>query len=124
MNMKIQQSQENYLETLYMLKHKKGFVRGIDIANELGYSKASVSVAMKSLRESGYVTVGPDGDISLTETGLEIANRMYERHELIANVLIALGVSEETAYEDSCKIEHVVSDETIEKIKDFLNKNR
>ncbi len=124
MNMKIQQSQENYLETLYMLKHKKGFVRGIDIANELGYSKASVSVAMKSLRESGYVTVGADGDISLTQTGLEIANRMYERHELIANVLIALGVSEETAYEDSCKIEHVVSDETIEKIKDFLNKNR
>lgn len=120
--MNIRQSAENYLETIYMLKSKKGFVRSIDVANELGFSKASVSVAMKSLRESGYVQVDADGGILLTELGLDVANRMYERHELIANVLITLGVSPETAYEDSCKIEHVVSDETIEKIKEFLEK--
>jgi len=120
----IRQSAENYLETIYMLKSKKGFVRSIDVANELGFSKASVSVAMKSLRESGYVQVDADGGILLTELGLDVAKRMYERHELIANVLITLGVSPETAYEDSCKIEHVVSDETIEKIKEFLEKQK
>ena len=118
--MNIRQSAENYLETVYMLKQKKGFVRSVDVANELGFSKASVSVAMKALREAGYVTTDADGGLSLTDTGLDVANRMYERHELVANVLIALGVSKETAYEDSCKIEHVVSDETILKIKEFL----
>lgn len=120
--MNIRQSAENYLETIYMLKSKKGFVRSIDVANELGFSKASVSVAMKSLRESGYVQVDADGGILLTELGLDVANRMYERHELIANVLITLGVSPETAYEDSCKIEHDISNETFEKLKSFLEK--
>lgn len=118
--MKIQESAENYLETIFMLKKKSGFVRSIDIAHELEYSKASVSVAMKGLRESGYVTVDEDGGISLTDMGLEIANKMYERHELIASVLIKLGVSSETAYEDSCKIEHVISNETFLKIKEFV----
>ncbi len=120
--MKIQQSQENYLETIYMLKKKTGFVRSVDVAHELEFTKASVSVAMKSLREAGYVTVDADGGISLTDMGLEIAKSMYERHELIADVLISLGVSEQTAYDDSCKIEHVISEETFIKIKEYLQK--
>lgn len=122
--MKIQQSQENYLETIYMLKKRNGFVRSVDVAHELEFTKASVSVAMKSLREAGYVTVDADGGISLTEMGLDIAQSMYERHEVIADVLISLGVSPETAYEDSCKIEHVLSEETFIKIKEYLEKIR
>lgn len=120
--MKIQESAENYLETVYMLKEKNGFVRSIDIAHELNFSKASVSVAMKSLREAGYVMVDEDGGIILTETGLAVAQTMYERHELIASVLISLGVDKETAYEDSCKIEHVISSATFEKIKEYVEK--
>ncbi len=120
--MKIQESAENYLETILMLKKDRGFVRSIDIAHELGFSKASVSVAMKSLREAGYASVDEDGGISLTEKGLEVANRMYERHEVIANVLISLGVDSEVAYEDSCKIEHVISTMTFEKIKEYIEK--
>ncbi len=119
--MKIQESAENYLETILILKKQNGFVRSIDIAHELEFSKASVSVAMKSLRESGYVVVDADGGISLTDTGLEIANAMYERHELIAAVLMSLGVSKETAYDDSCKIEHIISNETFEKIKEYMD---
>ncbi len=122
--MNIRQSAENYLETIFMLKQRKGFVRSIDIANELGFSKASVSVAMKALRESGYVTVDSEGGVSLTDEGQKIADTMYERHELIANVLMFLGVSEETAYNDSCKIEHVISDETITRIKEFLDSKK
>lgn len=120
--MKIQESAENYLETILMLKKDRGFVRSIDIAHELGFSKASVSVAMKSLREAGYASVDEDGGISLTEKGLEVANRMYERHEVIANVLISLGVDKDIAYEDSCKIEHVISTMTFEKIKEYIEK--
>ena len=118
--MKIQESAENYLETILMLNNKNGFVRSIDIANELKFSKASVSVAMKSLREAGYVMVDENGKISLTDSGSEIANKMYERHEVIARVLISLGVDETTAYLDSCKIEHVISNEAFEKIKEYL----
>ena len=118
--MKIQQSQENYLETIYMLKKQNGFVRSVDIAHELDYTKASVSVGMKALWEAGYVIVDADGGISLTDTGMEIAENMYERHEAIASVLIKLGVSKDTAYEDSCRIEHVISKETFDKIKEYL----
>ena len=118
--MKIQESAENYLETILMLNNRNGFVRSIDIANELKFSKASVSVAMKSLREAGYVMVDENGKISLTVSGSEIANKMYERHEVIARVLISLGVDETTAYLDSCKIEHVISNEAFEKIKEYL----
>lgn len=103
-----------------MLKNKNGSVRSIDIANELSYTKASVSVAMKAFREEGYVTVDKAGNISLTEKGVLIAEKMYERHKIIAKALMALGVSEETAYKDSCKIEHDISTESFEKIKDFL----
>ena len=118
--MRIKESAENYLETILMLKNKNGSVRSIDIANELSYTKASVSVAMKSFREEGYVTVDKVGNISLTEKGVLIAEKMYERHKIIAKALMALGVSEETAYKDSCKIEHDISTESFEKIKDFL----
>ncbi len=121
--MRIKESAENYLETILILKKKNGNVRSIDIANELEVTKPSVSVAMKSFREEGYITVDENGSIDLTEKGMEIANRVYEKHEIIAKALMAIGVSEKTAYEDSCKIEHDISNETFEKLKDFL-KNR
>ncbi len=121
--MKIKESAENYLETILMLKHKLGYVRSIDIAHQLEVSKPSVSVAMKHLREEGYITVDEAGNINLTESGTNIADNMYERHQVIAKALIYLGVSEETAYEDSCKIEHDLSQESFEKIKSFLDRN-
>ena len=120
--MRIKESAENYLETIYMLSKKAKYVRSIDVANELGFSKASVSVAMKSFREEGYIVTDADGGITLTEKGLSIAERMCERHNVIAGALIALGVSKETAYTDSCKIEHDISEESFEKIKKFLAK--
>ena len=120
--MKIQESAENYLETIYVLAKKNGSVRSIDVANELSFSKASVSVAMKSFREEGYITVDEDGALMLTEKGLEIALRVYERHEILAKALMALGVDEETAYEDACKIEHHISDESFDAIKRSMNK--
>ncbi len=120
--MKIKESAENYLETILMLGNKNKYVRSVDVANELGFSKASVSVAMKSFREEGYIVIDQDGGIALTDKGLQIAERMCERHNVIAGVLIALGVSEETAYVDSCKIEHDISEESFEKIKEFLTR--
>ena len=107
-----------------MLKNKQGNVRSIDVANELGFSKPSVSVAMKHFREEEYITIDSDGNISLTKKGLEIAERVYERHYIIAKALMALGVDENTAYEDSCKIEHDISEQSFEKIKEYLNKNK
>ena len=120
--MKIKESAENYLETVLMLKKKNGHVRSIDIANELGFTKPSVSVAMKNFREEGYVVIDADGGIQLTDKGLEIAERIFERHGVIAQALMMLGVDEKTAYEDSCKIEHDISQQTFEKIKEFINK--
>lgn len=122
--MKIKESAENYLETILMLKKKNGHVRSIDVANELGFTKPSVSVAMKNFREEGYIVTDADGGISLTEKGMEIAERVYERHGVIAQALILLGVDEQTAYEDSCKIEHDISQQSFEKIKDFLEKRK
>jgi Mn-dependent DtxR family transcriptional regulator len=116
----IKESAENYLESILVIKNQKGFVRSIDVANYLGVSKPSVSVAMKSFREEGYITVDENGGLDLTEKGLSIAMSVYERHEVIAKALVSLGVSEETALEDSCKIEHVISEETFLRIKDFL----
>ncbi len=115
--MKIHASAENYLETIHMLKKQNGSVRSIDIAHELGFSKPSVSVAMKNLRENGYIVVDEGGLISLTSLGQEIADRMFERHTLLTGWLTALGVSPEIAAEDACKIEHVISDESFEAIK-------
>lgn len=120
--MRIKESAENYLETILIIKNKKGHVRSIDIATELGFTKPSVSVAMKNFREEGYITIDNDGGISLTEKGLAIAEHIYERHQVIARVLMNLGVDEDIAYEDSCKIEHDISDQTFEKIKAYLEK--
>lgn len=122
--MKIHESAENYLETIYVLKQKNSYVRAIDIAHELDFTKASVSVALKSLKTSGYVTVDEtDGNILLTESGTVIAEKIFERHNVLAKILMHLGVSEETAYEDSCKIEHHISTESFEKIKRYMIKN-
>lgn len=118
--MKRQQSTEDYLETILTLRQKTGGVRSIDIAGDMGFTKPSVSVAMKNLREKGLITMGADGYIELTEAGEERARCVYERHTLLAEALIAIGVSEQTAREDACRIEHDISAETFEKIKAFL----
>ena len=115
--MQIHESAENYLEAILILKKRNGQVRSIDIANELGFSKPSVSVAMKNLRENGYITVDGDGFIRLTQAGLDIAEMIYERHTLISTWLIRLGVNPKTAAEDACRIEHVISAESFEAIK-------
>ena len=115
--MRIHESAENYLETIYMLGKEKGEVRSIDIANELEYSKPSVSVAMKNLREHGYIETSQDGFITLTEKGRSIAAEMYERHTMITRWLVSLGVPEKIAADDACKIEHVLSTETFEAVK-------
>lgn len=120
----IKESAENYLEAILMIKKKKGYVRSIDIANELGFTKASVSVAMKNFRETGYVVTDESGGITLTEKGVEIAESMLKRHQLIAEILIAMGVDEKTAYEDSCKIEHDLSEQSFLKIKEFYEKTK
>lgn len=118
--MKIQKSAEDYLETILVIKNRKGVVRSIDIVNELEFSKPSVSVAMKNLRENGYIDVDDNGYISLLAKGMEIAETMYERHITISNWLIAIGVNPETAVDDACKIEHVISAESFEAVKKFV----
>ena len=122
--MKTNESVENYLETILILHNKQGWVRSIDIAHELSFSKPSVSVAMKNLRERGYIVMDEGGNITLTEQGMKIAESIYDRHQIIAAALMALGVNEETAFEDSCKIEHVLSESSFKKIKEhFKNHN-
>ena len=116
--MKIHESAENYLETILVLSKDNASVRSIDIAHELGYSKPSVSVAMKKLREGGLIKVDENGYIQLTDAGREIAEAMYERHTLLTRYFMAIGVPEEIASEDACKIEHALSDETFERIKE------
>ncbi len=118
--MKIQESAENYLETILILSKKKAHVRSIDIATELNFSKPSVSIAMKNLRENGYIIMKPDGYITLTEKGRAIADTIYERHQVISKMLMMLGVSEQTATEDACRIEHVISPESFEAIKNHF----
>ncbi len=120
--MKIQQSAENYLETILMLSQKNGSVRSIDIANELGFSKPSVSIAMKNLRENGYIDVMGDGSIVLLPPGKEIAERLYMRHTILTEYFSLLGVSGEVAAEDACKIEHILSEESFNAIKNHLDK--
>lgn len=115
--MKIHESAENYLETILMLQNKLGMVRSIDIARELDFSKPSVSVAMKNLRENGYIEVSSEGFISLLPAGQEIAARMLERHNLLSLWLTNLGVDPEVAAEDACRMEHVISAESFEAIK-------
>lgn len=121
--MKIHQSAEDYLETILVLKERRGAVRSIDIANEMNFSKPSISVAMKKLRENGYIEVDKDGYIVLTDTGMEIASKVYNRHKLLTQFFVSLGVDEAVAAEDACKIEHHLSQETFEKIKEHAIKN-
>ena len=120
--MKIRASAEDYLESILVLKKEKGIVRSIDVVHHMGYSKPSVSRAMGLLRENGYITVHKDGWIELTDTGLEIAEKIYERHNMLTKWLVALGVSHEVAAEDACRIEHDISHETFEKIKEHIQK--
>ncbi|MDF2987886.1 MAG: Mn-dependent transcriptional regulator [Eubacterium sp.] len=115
---KLQESGENYLETILVLKNKNGNVRSIDIANELGYTKPSISRAMTILKNADYITIDDTtGYITLTDTGYNIAKAMYERHQILSTYLISLGVSPEIASRDACRIEHVISEETFERIR-------
>ena len=115
--MSVHESGEMYLEAILVLSRQNGFVRSIDVSEYLGYSKPSVSRAMGILRNGAYICVDKDGAITLTETGLEIAEKIYERHTVLSRLLMRLGVSEETATADACKLEHAVSDESFEAIK-------
>lgn len=115
--MVVNESAENYLETILILSKQLPVVRSVDIANELGFKKSSVSIAMKNLREKNHITVTDAGYIYLTDSGKEIAEMIYERHELLTSWLVSLGVPQEIAAEDACKVEHVLSRESFEAIK-------
>lgn len=119
--MNVNESAENYLETILRLSKKLPVVRSVDIANELGFKKSSVSIAMKNLREKNHITVTDAGFIYLTDSGKEIADMIYERHEFISAWLTKLGVPAEIASEDACKMEHILSKESYEAIKNFVN---
>lgn len=120
--MEIHESAEDYLETILILKERSGQVRSIDIATEMNYTKPSISVAMKKLRENGYIQMDKDGFITLTQSGYEIASNIYNRHKVLTGFFVALGVNEKVAAEDACKIEHDLSEETFEKIKEHAMK--
>ena len=120
--MEIHESSEDYLETILILKERTGQVRSIDIATEMNYSKPSISVAMKKLRENGYIEVDRDGFITLTDSGYEIASSIYDRHKLLTKFFISLGVDAEVAAVDACKIEHDLSEETFQKIREHAMK--
>ncbi|WP_294374712.1 metal-dependent transcriptional regulator [uncultured Clostridium sp.] len=125
--MKIQESAENYLETILILNKRMENVKSIDIVHELGFTKASVSVAMKNLRINGYITVDNSGFIKLTPQGTVIAEKIYERHTLLTKFFIQIGVDEKIASEDACRIEHVISEESFQAFKKFtsdLNYNK
>jgi len=121
--MKIQESGEDYLEAILVLKQERGLVRAIDVSRHLNFSKPSVSRAMKILREDGAITVADDGAIELTDKGLEIAERIYERHRLLTEWLTALGVDPEVAREDACRMEHDISAETFDCIRAHILRN-
>ena len=121
--MRIQESGEMYLETILRLSQKSGHVRAIDVGEEMGYSKPSVSRAMSLLKEGGYIVIDRDGAITLTDVGRELAEKIYARHTLLTNFLISIGVDEETATEDACKMEHSISDKSFEAIQKLVEKN-
>ena len=121
--MRIQESGEMYLETILRLSQTSGHVRAIDVGEEMGYSKPSVSRAMSILKQGGYIVIDTDGAIVLTEAGREIAEKIYARHTLITNFLISIGVDKETATEDACKMEHGISDASFEAIQKLFEKN-
>ena len=120
--MKIQESAENYLEAILILMQKNGQVRSIDVAHYTGFSKPSISRAVGLLRDNGYVSIDQNGLLGLTEAGLKIAETIYERHTVLTELLTILGVSPETAAEDACRIEHVISAETFDKLKEHVRK--
>ena len=117
--MRINESHENYLERILLLQREKGYVRSVDIADALEVTKPSVSHAMKLLRENGYILMGQDSLITLTPSGLEVARTMVERHHSLARIFMRMGVPEKTAYEDACKIEHDISEESFEALRRF-----
>jgi len=117
--MSVHESGEMYLEAIWVLTQKTGFVRSIDVSEYLGYSKPSVSRAMSILRSGEYIVMEADGSITLTEKGKEIAQKIYERHTLLTKLLVHIGVSEETAAADACKMEHAISDESFEALKKY-----
>ncbi len=119
--MHIQESGEMYLETILILSKKQPHVRSIDVGEYMGFSKPSVSRAVGLLKTGGYITVDEDGYLSLTELGLELATKIYERHKILTSFLTSIGVDEETASQDACKIEHVLSDESLAAIKKHIN---
>ena len=114
--MKIQKASEDYLETMLILRDRLGYIRSIDIAEHMGVTKPSVSYATKRLRENGYITMDKDGLITLTESGLSIASKMFQRHKILTDVFVKMGVDPETAAEDACKIEHDLSQATFDAI--------
>ncbi len=124
MLMKIHESAENYLETILMLRETKGEVRSVDIATELDFTKPSVSVAMKKLKESDFIEVDKDGFITLTKTGKMIAEEMYERHKFFTDFLLHIGERGKQAVKDACRIEHVLSAESFDKMRDYLAKKK
>ena len=120
--MRIHKSAEDYLEMILRLNEEKGYARSVDIATGLGVSKPSVSVAMKQLREGNYIVMDKDNYITLTETGMEIAQRIYERHKVLTRMLTMIGVDEKTAEDDACKVEHDISVQTFTALKEQLEK--
>ena len=120
--MHIQESGEMYLESIYVLQKQKGFVRSVDVAEYMGYSKPSISRAMGLLKNGGFIEIAPDGAITLTETGTSVAEKIYERHTVLSGMLVALGVSPQVAAEDACKLEHAISDESFFAIKKHMEK--
>ena len=120
--MALHESAEMYLETIYLLSQQRQSVRSIDVAEHMGYSKPSISRAIGLLKQGGYVIVDEDGFLQLTDSGLEVAKKVFERHTIVSRFLVKLGVDEETAVEDACKIEHVISDASLAAIKAFLEK--
>lgn len=120
--MEMHESSEDYLEKILMLQKRLGQVRSIDIVNELGFSKPSVSIAMKKLRENGYIEMDGENLITLTASGAKVARRIYARHQTLTKLLVQLGVSHETAEKDACKIEHDISDESFARIKAYLRR--
>ncbi len=120
--MKLHESAENYLETILVLSKKSSFVRSIDVADALNFSKPSVSVAMKKLSKGGYINVAKDGAITLTDKGLQTAEKIYDRHIFLTNWLISIGVDEDIASKDACRMEHIISQQTIEALKKHYEK--
>ena len=120
--MSLYESGQMYLETIYVLSQQQNYVRAIDVSEHMGYSKPSVSRAVSTLKKDGYISVSEDGALKLTDKGLEVARSMYERHTVLSSLLMRLGVDEETATEDACRMEHVISEKTFDALKAYLDK--